>query len=74
VQKGTGEGGSRLIQPNTENHYDVTAADLPLSCPMPGMEQWSSHPKVFLPIDADSPAKCSYCGATFSLKKAAVGA
>ena len=25
------------IQPNAESRYQVTAADLPLSCPMPAM-------------------------------------
>ena len=38
-----------LIQPNAENRYEVTKADLPLSCPMPGMYLWSSHPKVTCP-------------------------
>jgi uncharacterized Zn-finger protein len=41
-----------LIQPNAEHHYKVTAADLPLSCPMPGMHLWNSHPRVYLPADA----------------------
>ena len=40
-----------LIQPNAEHHYDVTRADLPLSCPMPGMYLWNSHPKVYLAIE-----------------------
>ncbi len=39
-----------LIQPNAENHYHVTRADLPLSCPMPGMYLWNSHPKVYLSL------------------------
>jgi len=40
-----------LIQPNAQNQYEVTPADLPLSCPMPGMQLWNSHPRVFLPIE-----------------------
>ena len=56
-----------LVQPNAENHYDVRAADLPLSCPMPGMHLWNSHPRVFLPIEATGRSKCPYCGATYSL-------
>lgn len=56
----------QLIQPNAENNYQVVAADLPLSCPMPGMYQWNSHPKVYLPVD-EGEAKCPYCGATYSL-------
>ena len=58
---------NELIQPNAENHYTVTAADLPLSCPMPGMSQWNSHPKVFLPVEDTGEAKCPYCGAQYFL-------
>ena len=39
-----------LIQPNAQNQYDVTLDDLPLSCPMPEMYLWNSHPRVYLPI------------------------
>ncbi len=56
-----------LIQPNAENHYEVSEQDLPLSCPMPGMFLWNSHPKVYLPIEATGQAKCPYCGASYSL-------
>ena len=59
-----------LVQPNAEYHYDVTLADLPLSCPMPGMHLWNSHPKVYLAIEDDGRAKCPYCGATFALTRA----
>jgi len=57
-----------LIQPNAQNQYDVTAEDLPLSCPMPEMYLWNSHPRVFLAIEATGWAKCPYCGAEYSLK------
>ena len=53
---------------NTETRYEVTRADLPLSCPMPGMALWNSHPKVYLPIEATGQAQCSYCGALYVLK------
>jgi len=56
------------IQANAENRYDVRHADLPLSCPMPGMSLWNSHPKVYLPVEASGSAKCPYCGAVFTLK------
>lgn len=59
----------QLIEPNAENRYEVTRADLPLSCPMPGMELWNSHPKVYLPIEKTGEAKCPYCGADFILKQ-----
>ncbi len=55
------------IQPNAQNRYEVTADDLPLSCPMPGMALWNSHPKVYLPIEAKGFAKCPYCGAEYTL-------
>ena len=57
-----------LIPANAENRYEVTRADLPLSCPMPGMTLWNSHPKVYLPIaDDGGRAKCPYCGADYIL-------
>jgi uncharacterized Zn-finger protein len=52
-----------------EKHYNVTAADLPLSCPMPSEPLWNAHPKVYLPIEKTGQARCPYCGTTFSLKK-----
>ena len=61
------EGGKKLIQPNAKNQYMVTANDLPLSCPMPGMYLWNSHPRVFLPIEKTGWAKCPYCGAEYTL-------
>jgi len=56
-----------LIQPNAKNSYEVTRQDLPLSCPMPGMTLWNSHPKVFLPIETEGTSKCPYCGAQYTL-------
>ncbi len=58
------------VQANAENRYQVTAADLPLSCPMPGMSLWNSHPKVYLPIEATGEAKCPYCGALYVMAAA----
>jgi uncharacterized Zn-finger protein len=54
-------------QPNADNHYDVTVTDLPLSCPMPGMSQWNSHPKVYIPVEETGEGMCPYCSATFRL-------
>jgi uncharacterized Zn-finger protein len=56
-----------LIQPNAQNQYDVTEEDLPLSCPMPQMYLWNSHPRVYLPIRDTGWAKCPYCGAEYTL-------
>jgi uncharacterized Zn-finger protein len=55
------------IQSNAEKSYEVMRSDLPLSCPMPGMYLWNSHPKVYLPIESEKSAKCPYCGAEYVL-------
>ena len=39
------------IQPNAQHQYEVTADELPLACPMHGMQLWNSHPRVYLPIE-----------------------
>ena len=51
---------------NAENKYDITAADLPLTCPTDKMTSWDSHPRVFLTLE-DGQAKCPYCGAEYTL-------
>lgn len=56
-----------LETPNAERVYKVTRADLPLHCPLPSMYLWSSHPKVYLPIEATGQAQCPYCSSTFRL-------
>ena len=56
----------KTIPANAENRYEVTRADLPLSCPMLGMSLWNSHPKVYLSIaEQVGRAKCSYCGVDY---------
>ena len=54
---------------NTQRHYEVTEADLPLACPQPSMAVWNSHPRVYLPIAASGHEVCPYCGAEYTLKK-----
>jgi len=39
-----------------------------LSCPMPGMTLWNSHPRVYLPIEDSGEERCPYCGAVYVLK------
>lgn len=57
------------IPANADNQYQVTRADLPLSCPMPAMSLWNSHPKVYLPIeDQGGKAHCPYCSADYTLE------
>ena len=60
---------SDLNEPNAAQSYTVTADDLPLSCPMPDMTLWNSHPRVYLPIEDTGRATCPYCGAEFTLDK-----
>ena len=60
--------GANEIQANAENRYEVSRSDLPLSCPMPGMALWNSHPKVYLPIEKTGVAQCPHCGAVYVLK------
>ena len=60
-----------MMQANDKNQYTVTVADLPLSCPMPGMSLWNSHPRVYLPIEETGWAKCPYCSAEYALSKSA---
>jgi uncharacterized Zn-finger protein len=54
---------------NAARTYEVEQSDLPLSCPMPQMSLWNSHPRVYLPIEQTGRAKCPYCGAEFSLRR-----
>jgi uncharacterized Zn-finger protein len=63
------ERSEKLVQPNAQSHYTVTAADLPLSCPSPDMNLWNSHPKVFLAVEKTGWAKCPYCSAEYTLKR-----
>jgi uncharacterized Zn-finger protein len=58
-----------LIPANAQHRYQVSNGDLPLSCPMPGMYLWNSHPKVYLPIEETGEAKCPYCGAEYKMKE-----
>jgi uncharacterized Zn-finger protein len=60
--------------PNDKQVYEVTAADLPLHCPMPSMSLWNSHPRVFLPVQTTGKAQCPYCGAEYVLVGGAVHA
>ena len=54
---------------NTERRYEVSRAQLPLSCPTPEMALWNSHPKVYLPVQETGEATCPYCGALYHLEQ-----
>ena len=56
--KTSGNNKSRVVHPN----------ELPLSCPTQDMPLWSTHPKVYLPIDKTGSETCPYCGTRFVLK------
>jgi len=52
----------------TRRYIEVTAKDLPLSCPMPNMSMWNAHPKVVIPLTQDGEARCPYCGTLYRFK------
>lgn len=58
-----------LLPANASRTYEVEYSDLPLSCPMPEMSLWNSHPRVYLPIEQTGSAKCPYCGAEYTLRR-----
>lgn len=47
---------------------EVTAKDLPLHCPNPNMQQWSSHPRVYLQPGENNEVLCPYCGTLYKFK------
>ena len=55
------------LQANAEKRYEVHRADLPVSCPLPSMALWNSHPRVYLPLEEERECTCPYCGAQFVL-------
>jgi uncharacterized Zn-finger protein len=56
------------VTANTERRCEIGRADLPLSCPMPSMATWNSHPRVYLPIqDEGGESLCPYCGTRYVL-------
>jgi uncharacterized Zn-finger protein len=57
---------------NKQRQIEITADDLPLHCPMPFMQLWDSHPRVYLPIENTGEALCPYCGTRYTLKGGAV--
>lgn len=58
-----------LLTPNAQTRYEVGPEDLPLCCPMPQMQLWNSHPRVYLAIEKTGEATCPYCGAEFLLRR-----
>ena len=52
----------------TQRYIEVTAADLPLTCPMPDMSLWNAHPKVSLSFKSGNEVRCPYCGTLYKFK------
>lgn len=57
----------------TQSYYEVTAADLPVHCPMDNSNLWRMHPRVYLPITESGEVRCPYCGARYVLKGGKAG-
>ncbi len=57
------------LTPNAQNRCEITLEQTPLSCPMPGMSLWNSHPRVYLFIEGHGYAKCPYCGTEYFLQE-----
>ncbi|HEU5281780.1 MAG TPA: zinc-finger domain-containing protein [Gammaproteobacteria bacterium] len=47
---------------------ELTAADLPVSCPPRDDRIWDAHPRVYLTLNAEGKVACPYCGTTYILK------
>ncbi len=54
-------------QPCDQKRMEITADDLPLSCPLPNECLWNAHPRVYLQPDAQGFARCPYCSREFIL-------
>jgi uncharacterized Zn-finger protein len=52
----------------TQRSIEITAKDLPLTCPMPDMNLWNAHPKVVIPLNHGGEARCPYCGTLYRFK------
>ena len=50
-----------------QKSVDVTAADLPLHCPLSSQKLWNTHPRVYLPIEMTGEARCPYCSTLYKL-------
>lgn len=52
----------------TKRLYEITEADLPLSCPPRDSRVWDAHPRVYFPIAQTGEYTCPYCEAQYVLK------
>jgi uncharacterized Zn-finger protein len=56
----------------TTSYVELDGKDLPAYCPNPAMPIWSSHPRVYLPLEQHGEGKCPYCGTVYKLKPGTV--
>jgi uncharacterized Zn-finger protein len=56
-----------LATASSEESYQVSRKDLPLSCPTHRQKLWNAHPRVYLPIEKTGEAVCPYCSARYEL-------
>lgn len=63
----TNSSDSDSSQACTQRRYEITKADLPLSCPPRDLRVWDAHPRVYLPIEETGEYLCPYCGALYIL-------
>jgi uncharacterized Zn-finger protein len=57
------------IHENDKKYIEVKQQDIPLSCPMPDMVTWNSHPRVYLEIEKTETKNiiCPYCSTRYVL-------
>lgn len=58
-----------MLHANDKKFIEISQRDLPLSCPMPDMLKWNSHPRVFLEIEKEANHQiiCPYCSTHYRL-------
>lgn len=56
-------------QSSNQEAHTITTSDLPLSCPLPHMQLWDNHPRIYLPISKTGYTACPYCSAVYYLAK-----
>lgn len=68
VNPNTAANQSAYSTPNAKTVIEVTKADLPIHCPMPGSSLWNSHPLVYIPVEENGgETTCPYCSAVYRL-------
>jgi len=67
VTHATDASDEQLATANTQNVYQVSRTNLPLSCPTLEQKLWNSHPRVYLPIEETGQVICPYCSAQYVL-------